>query len=598
MKASELSQRLSEQADKVSRELLPNGSKEGSEWRCGSVGGEPGKSLGVHLTGSKAGVWSDFSAGTSGDLLDLWMAVRGCGLTEAMTQAAELIGVHFAAPEKKSYPKPQRPTNISAKSDPVMSWLKDVRKLSAEAIAAYKVVGKDDTYAMFPHLRDGELCNFKLRHIANKKDMRVAGGCEQMLFGWQAIPDNARSVVICEGELDAMSLYQYGHPALSVFSGAGNFAWLDNEYPNLERFDDIYLCFDNDEAGKAGCSALIERLGRDRCLVVTLPGKDANECLVAGVSKEEIDKAFTNAQTLAPHNLRRAGEFTNDVLELFYPSKGDVAGVMFPWPSVMQLLALRNSEMSIWTGISGHGKSQLLGQVLLSAADQGERICIASLEMKPGRTIQRMVRQALGTSIPLADDIREALAWMDGKMWFYDFVGEVETDKLLEIFAYARKRYGVTQFVIDNLMMLDASEEDLDKQSKTVKKLMAFKSEHNCHLHLVAHARKGQDESKAPRKMDVKGSGNIVNQADNVFSVWRNKPKEENSEIPATDPDCIMYVDKQRNGEWEGQVPLWYDRASLSYCDKFGGAVRRMKFEKYIDNQQIAAGEMVEMVDF
>ena len=597
MKASELSQRLAEQADRVARELLPNGSKEGHEWRCGSVDGEAGKSLGVHLTGSKAGVWSDFSAGTSGDLLDLVMAVRGVGLPEAMKFAAEMIGVQIREPEKKSYPKPNRPTNISAKSDPVMTWLKGERKLTQETIAAYKVVGKDDQYAMFPHLRDGELCNYKLRNITNKKDMRVAGGCEQMLFGWQAIDSTSRSVVICEGELDAMSLYQYGHPALSVFSGAGNFAWLDSEFPNLERFDDIYLCFDNDEAGRAGCAQLIERLGRDRCMIVTLPKKDANECLVSGVEKSEIDAAFSGAQTLAPHNLRRAGDFTNDVLNLFYPANGDIAGVMFPWPRVMQLLHLRQSEMSIWTGISGHGKSQLLGQVMLSAADQGERICIASLEMKPGRTLQRMVRQALGTSNPLVDDVKKAMAWMDGKIWCYDFVGEVETDKLMEIFTYARKRYGVTQFVIDNLMMLDASEEDLDKQSRTVKKLMSFKAEHNCHIHLVAHARKGQDESKAPRKMDVKGSGNIVNQSDNVFSVWRNKPKEDNSSAPDTDPDAILYIDKQRNGEWEGNLPLWYDRSSLNYRDTFNGGITRMKFSG-LDNKQIAAGESVELVDF
>lgn len=597
MKAAELSERLAESADKVARELLPNGSREGAEWRCGSINGEAGKSLGVHLTGSKAGVWSDFSAGTSGDLLDLWMAVRGCGLAEAMQQAAQLIGVQIREPEKKTYPKPKKPEGLTTKASPVMTWLADTRKLSGEAIKAYSVVSKGDSHVMFPHLRDGQLCNFKLRNIADKKDMRVAGGCEQMLFGWQAIDPHARSVVICEGELDAMSLWQYGHPALSVFSGAGNFAWLDNEFPNLERFDDIYLCFDNDEAGRAGCATLIERLGRDRCLVVTLPRKDANECLIDGVSKAAIDEAFRNAQTLAPHNLRRAGDFTNDVINLFYPASGDVVGVMFPWPKVMQLLHLRQSEMSIWTGISGHGKSQMVGQVMLSAAEQGERICIASLEMKPGRTLQRMVRQALGTSSPLVDDVKQAMAWLDGKVWCYDFVGEVETDALLEIFAYARKRYGCSQFVIDNLMMLDASEEDLDKQSKTVKKLMAFKAEHNCHIHLVAHARKGQDESKAPRKMDVKGSGNIVNQADNVFSVWRNKPKEENAEAPDTEPDAILYVDKQRNGEWEGQVPLWYDRPSLAYRDTVTGGVRRMKLEG-LDNKQISAGETVELVDF
>lgn len=598
MKASELSQILAGHAEKVARELLPNGAKEGSEWRCGSVDGEAGKSLGVRISGSKAGIWSDFSAGTSGDLLDLWMAARDCGLAEAIQQAAQFVGVQIREPERKSYPKPQRPSGMSAKSDPVMTWLKDVRKLSAESIAAYKVVGKDDKYAMFPHIRGGELCNYKLRNIHDKKDMRVAGGCEQMLFGWHAIPENARSVVICEGEIDAVSLHQYGYPALSVFSGAGNFAWLDNEFPNLERFDDIYLCFDNDEPGKEGCAKLIERLGRDRCLVVTLPKKDANECLVSGVPKPDIDAAFAGAQTLAPHNLRRAGEFTNDVLHLFFPANEEVVGVNLPWPRLSQHVHLRPSEMSIWTGISGHGKSQLLGQVLLYAADQGERICIASLEMKPGRTLHRMVRQALSTSSPLVDDVKDAMAWMDGRIWCYDFVGEVESDKLLEIFVYARKRYGVTQFVVDNLMMLDASEEDLDRQSKTVKKLMSFKAEHNCHLHLVAHARKGQDESKAPRKMDVKGSGNIVNQADNVFSVWRNKPKEENKQIPDSDPDAILYVDKQRNGEWEGSASLWYDRSSLSYRDDFHGAVRRMKFDRGLDNKQVSSGEMVEMVDF
>jgi twinkle protein len=598
MKARELSQLLAEVADRVARELLPNGSKEGHEWRCGSIDGEAGKSLGVHLSGSKAGVWSDFSAGTSGDLLDLWMAVRGCALPEAMDQASKFIGVQVSKPERKTYPKPRRPEGLTAKSENVTNWLRGDRKLSPESIAAYKVVGTSGgDYVVFPHLRDGELCNYKMRNIKNKKDMRVAGGCEQMLWGWQAIPNNARSVVICEGELDAISLHQYGYPALSVFSGAGNHAWLDNEYPNLERFDDIYLCLDNDDAGKAGCNTLIERLGRDRCLVVTLPKKDANECLMTGVEKSEMDAAFSSAQTLAPHNLRNASSFTNDVLHLFYPSNGDIAGVMLPWPKVMRLVHIRQSEMSIWTGISGHGKSQLLGQLMLSAADQGERICIASLEMKPGRTIQRMIRQALGTAQPSHADIKNAMAWMDSRFWFYDFVGEVETDKLMEIFAYARKRYGCSQFVIDNLMMLDASEEDLDKQSKTVKKLMAFKAEHNCHIHLVAHARKGQDESKAPRKMDVKGSGNIVNQSDNVFSVWRNKPKEE-CECPSdSDPDAILYIDKQRNGEWEGVLPLWYDRASLNYRDSPQSGVRRMTFEQ-VDNKTKSTGEMVEMVDF
>ena len=63
--------RLAGDTPALCKQLLPNGHREGQEWRCGSVNGEPGKSLGVHLTGGKAGVWSDFAAGEGGDILDL-----------------------------------------------------------------------------------------------------------------------------------------------------------------------------------------------------------------------------------------------------------------------------------------------------------------------------------------------------------------------------------------------------------------------------------------------------------------------------------------------------------------------------------------------
>jgi hypothetical protein len=73
--------------------LLPQGRREGAEWRCGSTQGEPGKSLGVHLTGAKAGVWSDFAAGGGGDLLDLIQACLGLDKGEAVRWAKDWLGV-------------------------------------------------------------------------------------------------------------------------------------------------------------------------------------------------------------------------------------------------------------------------------------------------------------------------------------------------------------------------------------------------------------------------------------------------------------------------------------------------------------------------
>lgn len=61
--------------------------------------------------------------------------------------------------------------------------------------------------------------------------------------------------------------------------------------------------------------------------------------------------------------------------------------------------------------------------------------------------------------------------------------------------------------------------------------------------------------------MDIKGSGSITDLADNVFAVWRNKDKAPN------EPGAVLQCDKQRNGEWKGKVPLWFDLSSFHYLE-------------------------------
>lgn len=62
---------LANRIEPLCAELLPAGIREGAEWRIGSIAGEPGRSMAVHLRGAKAGVWYDWAAGIGGDALDL-----------------------------------------------------------------------------------------------------------------------------------------------------------------------------------------------------------------------------------------------------------------------------------------------------------------------------------------------------------------------------------------------------------------------------------------------------------------------------------------------------------------------------------------------
>ena len=99
---------LAQRAPDLVRQILPNGRRDGQEWRCGSLAGEAGQSFAVRLTGARAGVWSDFASGEAGDALDLVAAVLFHGdKREAMDWARRWMGLSDGAPvEAPSRPAP------------------------------------------------------------------------------------------------------------------------------------------------------------------------------------------------------------------------------------------------------------------------------------------------------------------------------------------------------------------------------------------------------------------------------------------------------------------------------------------------------------
>jgi len=92
--AGDIARMLAGRIGQLVHELLPNGRREGVEWRCGSVAGERGHSLSVHLAGRKSGVFCDFATGEGGDALDLVAAVlfRG-GKAAAIAWARRWLGL-------------------------------------------------------------------------------------------------------------------------------------------------------------------------------------------------------------------------------------------------------------------------------------------------------------------------------------------------------------------------------------------------------------------------------------------------------------------------------------------------------------------------
>lgn len=298
-----------------------------------------------------------------------------------------------------------------------------------------------------------------------------------------------------------------------------------------------------------------------------------------------IDLSEYMADADEVHKIRPASEWANGVIDALY-TKNTHPDVELGWLKCQGLFGFRAGELTIWGGINGHGKSMITSQVALDLCLQNQRVCIASLEMKPEKTMLRMSRQASGDARPPKEFIRSLHSWTDNRLWLYDHTGSVKPQKMLAIVRYAVENFHIQHFVIDNLMKCVPGDDDYNGQKDFVNSLTSIAQDTGVHIHLIAHVKKGGSEYERPGKFDVKGSGSITDLADNLFIVWRNKRKEavgseklkmkrEEADLVMGEPDCYLSIEKQRNGDWEGVFGFWFDVASMQYVENRGQNPRR-----------------------
>ncbi len=251
---------------------------------------------------------------------------------------------------------------------------------------------------------------------------------------------------------------------------------------------------------------------------------------------------------------------------------GEMAkGACLPWRKTWDLIRFREGEVTLWHGYNGHKKSMVLGQIAVGLHAQSCRVVMASFEMAPHRTLARMIKQAL-KGIDNEVLIRECCDLL--RVWFYDQHGDAKPAQVYAMIRYAAT-LGMDQIIVDPLLKVVRGTDDYSGQKDFVAQLCALAREYGMHIHLVHHARKGQDEFDPPRKLDARGAGEITDQVDNVIAVWWNKRKDEKREngqkIELDDPDAMLICDKQRNGAWEGKIRLWFHNPSLQFVEEAYG---------------------------
>ena len=141
---------------------------------------------------------------------------------------------------------------------------------------------------------------------------------------------------------------------------------------------------------------------------------------------------------------------------------------------------------------------------------------------------------------------------------------------MIALCRFAIEKLGVKHILIDSLMKCGIAPDDYGKQKDFVDRLQNVAHITDVHIHLVAHARKGRDDSVIGSIHDIKGASEIGDMVENVIFTWRNKAKElkpGDAEL-GHEPDAIMKVEAQRNGDgWIGEVNLNYDRNKMVFFD-------------------------------
>jgi len=239
-------------------------------------------------------------------------------------------------------------------------------------------------------------------------------------------------------------------------------------------------------------------------------------------------------------------------------------GIRLPWHKTWNNFRFRPGEVTLWSGMNGHGKSILLGYVTLGMlAQQNQKACIASMEMTPASTVHRIARQAIGTQWPTNESVVDFVRdYASDKLYLYDQQGTVNSERIIALARYCHEELGVTQFIIDSLMKCGIRSDDYNRQAEFVDELTAHARDTGQHVHLVAHSKKLKSEEDIPGKYDIKGASEISDQVDNVLITWRNKKKER---CDNDDSDVLLICAKQRHYEWEGAIKLWFHKGSYQY---------------------------------
>ena len=419
-----------------------------------------------------------------------------------------------------------------------------------------------------PYFINGKLELIKFRSLppAEKTFMRTKDAMSP-LFNQDAVKGND-AIVICEGELDAITCWQHGiRNVVSVPNGCNSFTpeW----YDLLNEKSKIYLWYDADEKGEKAARELSKRFGIEKCYRVRTRDniKDANEHFRADGEADILDSATR-------YHVDNVSLFVDAAWDIFRKRDDSQTGINTPWKPLNKLMGhVEIGDLIVVSAPPKTGKTSLCLNIAAHNADQGFPVLFYCLEMRPERLAKKIIQSECGMTedeITFAS-VKSALPRIVNLPLYFAYnFKDVNIDTVTAVIRQSVKRYGIKVVFFDNLHLLSRNVshavQEIGMLSRTFKLLA---EELEIPIFLIAQPRKLQ-EGAIMTMNDLKDSSSIGADSDQVIIMHRKRiaSKEGETAEASYEPLTLIRVDASRYTAG-GDTVLHFEGSKSKFTEVF-----------------------------
>ena len=356
--------------------------------------------------------------------------------------------------------------------------------------------GKPIQIANYYSPKDSSLVGQQYR--TKEKDFVLVNGASLSFFWGQHKFPKGRRVVITEGQIDTMSVWQTLNgtwPVVSLPHGVGSVGKAFKAQQEwLSQWDEIVLCFDMDEAGQKAVEEAVKYCPPGKVHVVGgLACKDASEMLQNGL-EGQLREALWKPRKWQPVAIVNSKDVTSAFLT------EQTMGELWPWKGLNDLTFGRHAGcVYAVASAPGAGKTDLLTEVITADVSAGKRVGAIFLEEAPEEVKELVVSKVASTLLYYPDcniTMAEKASWetkwdnLPGELFMLDMTKSDGTWESIEpLIQHLIVAEGCTTIILDSMTVAwdnhsDTSEEYRQRTYKAFTRLI--KSHRGLGVHGIA----------------------------------------------------------------------------------------------------------------